>query len=696
MTERAHALFRVETRTGSSQQVKLLPGAVVYVYEPGSTTVLLEQTMYGSKTGSDVLTNPLTADADASISFYLDVGQRVTFAASAALGTAPEIIDDYDASWNPGDLALRDLGTLTSPTITGQAIYKQTGPTNFDAEADGAVGDGATDDTAALQATINRIKAQTGLVTESRYYGARLRFNHAKYRVSALDCTFMHNVDFVGASGHGGTMMQVTAQTSAVHGAGGKAVFDGAGSQAISFENFLIDASGIDGSHIAPMAGWLFAGTGAVGANCAANRMTNCGAWGPYQVAPLVTTYSGAHVFVGCGWQQWKKDRPVILMGNAFPSGHGALTSFAGTSGSPDPFTFPPTVSGTGGGSNTFIGCEAHALPASGGEAGPYTGGAGHALSIEACQSLSWIGGIIAGYGPSIIRIGGASRGITIRPTTIYSDQPGLTPTYILLFDPATTADAIEVWGGLTDSVPLDSPGGAFIRFGSNATVDKLYFGGFSRGGAVATTCLAISAGGYTSAATEIIKGDSLIDCDGLTSNLNTASHGGSIGTHVQLIDSGTLTMDTAAHNYSPITPPRVRVHRGTDQTLNNNDFTTTVSFSASDWNTDAMWEGVTHPDRITINTPGLYTVKGGVRFDANATGSRYLGIYLNGSTALVEQWLIANGTQPTIIALSIDWQLAAGDYLTLMPSQDRGGTLALKSVSTTTPFLSATRQSEA
>lgn len=53
-----------------------LPDASVYVYQPGTTTAITE-TMYDAYTGGNILSNPLTSDANGAVQFYLDSFKRV-------------------------------------------------------------------------------------------------------------------------------------------------------------------------------------------------------------------------------------------------------------------------------------------------------------------------------------------------------------------------------------------------------------------------------------------------------------------------------------------------------------------------------------------------------------------------------------------------------------------------------------------
>jgi hypothetical protein len=68
---RAHLRETIVDRLGNAAAA-----ATVYVYEPGTTTLLV-QTMRDAATGGNTLANPLSADANGEIGFFLDSPQYV-------------------------------------------------------------------------------------------------------------------------------------------------------------------------------------------------------------------------------------------------------------------------------------------------------------------------------------------------------------------------------------------------------------------------------------------------------------------------------------------------------------------------------------------------------------------------------------------------------------------------------------------
>lgn len=77
-----------ETIDTVSGAFKPVPNPVLTIYEDGSTTVPIAQTIYAGDTGGTTLPNPLTGASDGSVEFYIDQGQRVNIRASGAgIGT---------------------------------------------------------------------------------------------------------------------------------------------------------------------------------------------------------------------------------------------------------------------------------------------------------------------------------------------------------------------------------------------------------------------------------------------------------------------------------------------------------------------------------------------------------------------------------------------------------------------------------
>jgi len=132
------------------------------------------------------------------------------------------------------------------------------------------------------------------------------------------------------------------------------------------------------------------------------------------------------------------------------------------------------------------------------------------------------------------------------------------------------------------------------------------------------------------------------------------------------------------------------RVYRTTDQTL------TTAVDTAVTWEADAndnagMWV-VGAPTVLTCVVPGIYTATANVRFAANGTGFRAAWIERNATTTLARADIIASAAaSPTRFTVAAPaFNLAIGDTVRLMVSQNSGGNLALSvTAETWTPSLS-------
>lgn len=118
------------------------------------------------------------------------------------------------------------------------------------------------------------------------------------------------------------------------------------------------------------------------------------------------------------------------------------------------------------------------------------------------------------------------------------------------------------------------------------------------------------------------------------------------------------------------VTRPSVRARRTTNQTIPHNTVTAVI-FDMEDHDNDFMWEGITHPERITITTPGIYIILGQVQWAASAAG--YRGQLLQHSSAgLIAQ---THTQQSASINLwrgnvATTWDCEVGDYIELIVIQ--------------------------
>ncbi|GAI86742.1 unnamed protein product [marine sediment metagenome] len=158
------------------------------------------------------------------------------------------------------------------------------------------------------------------------------------------------------------------------------------------------------------------------------------------------------------------------------------------------------------------------------------------------------------------------------------------------------------------------------------------------------------------------------------------------------------LATDAARKTYvdwrarEEVTRPAVRARRTTNQTIQHNTVTT-LSFDMEDHDNDTMWEGVTNPDRITIQTAGIYIILGQVQWAASAAG--YRGQLLQHSSAgLIAQ---THTQQSDSINLwrgnvATTWDCEVGDYIELLVIHTAGADLDCIPGGMQAPVLEAVR----
>ena len=120
----------------------------------------------------------------------------------------------------------------------------------------------------------------------------------------------------------------------------------------------------------------------------------------------------------------------------------------------------------------------------------------------------------------------------------------------------------------------------------------------------------------------------------------------------------------------------------------------TNVVFQEERYDTDGMFDPA-QPDRITIRTAGVYSISAAVRWDANATGTRSVGIVPNatniGFLAADTRPAASTVNQATRQNMSTMARLAAGTVVILKASQDSGGPLEIDNNGSPQVHLAAT-----
>ena len=115
-----------------------------------------------------------------------------------------------------------------------------------------------------------------------------------------------------------------------------------------------------------------------------------------------------------------------------------------------------------------------------------------------------------------------------------------------------------------------------------------------------------------------------------------------------------------------------------TDQTLSN-AVDTAITWQSEDFDTDGFHSTATNTSRFTIPSGkgGKYLITGQLSFDVNATGSRTVSLFKNGSQInLLAQVPAAPGSKFTGVVFSIIVALVATDYVEIYGGQNSGGNL--------------------
>jgi hypothetical protein len=114
------------------------------------------------------------------------------------------------------------------------------------------------------------------------------------------------------------------------------------------------------------------------------------------------------------------------------------------------------------------------------------------------------------------------------------------------------------------------------------------------------------------------------------------------------------------------------------------NASTVILTWGTEFWDVGGYHSTTTNPSRVTIpaGLGGKYLLTGFLVFPANAVGSRFAGIKVNGGTDNFLQSGDGNATYSTYVNYSCIFELVAGDYFEVIAFQNSGGSLNALSIS--------------
>lgn len=141
----------------------------------------------------------------------------------------------------------------------------------------------------------------------------------------------------------------------------------------------------------------------------------------------------------------------------------------------------------------------------------------------------------------------------------------------------------------------------------------------------------------------------------------------------------------------SKYTQPMARVTNSIAISLPNNA-TTTLTFDTEKYDNDAIHSTSVNTSRLTCNTPGLYQISAYVEFASSNVNWRGLLLLLNGVTIIDARQVNAVNGAVTRTLISCQYQLNAGDYVEVQAFQNSGAALNADAAAEYTPIFQMTR----
>jgi hypothetical protein len=132
---------------------------------------------------------------------------------------------------------------------------------------------------------------------------------------------------------------------------------------------------------------------------------------------------------------------------------------------------------------------------------------------------------------------------------------------------------------------------------------------------------------------------------------------------------------------------PHCRVYNSANVSIPNLT-RTAVTFNSERYDVGGCHSTAVNTSRLTVpaGEGGKYVIGGCVEFAGNATGTRQVEVYVNGTTLIAIQKDGAPDANPFELTINTEYALSAGDYVELTVYQTSGGALNVLTASAYSP----------
>jgi hypothetical protein len=134
---------------------------------------------------------------------------------------------------------------------------------------------------------------------------------------------------------------------------------------------------------------------------------------------------------------------------------------------------------------------------------------------------------------------------------------------------------------------------------------------------------------------------------------------------------------------------PSARAYHDANQSIATGGGGAFLAFNQERWDTDTIHDTVTNNTRLTCKTAGYYSITAGGAWETNGTGSRSIGILLNGATPLAYDNRLAPADINARFTVTTVYPLAVNDYVEVAVFQSSGGALNVLTGSNYSPEFS-------